>query len=106
MKTAIAIFMTLHGLIHLLGFLKAYQFANIEELKLPISKTAGIFWLISFILIISAVNLYLAENSLYLGLGFSAILISQVMIIGAWDDAKFGTIPNIIYGVLLLISMQ
>ncbi|MEQ8526113.1 hypothetical protein [Gracilimonas sp.] len=106
MKTAIAIFMTLHGLIHLLGFLKAYQFADFGELKLPVSKTAGTFWLISFILIISAVNLYMAENSLYLGLGFSAILISQVMIIGAWDDAKYGTIPNIIFGVLLLLSFN
>lgn len=27
-----------HGLIHLLGFVKAYGFADIKELTLPISK--------------------------------------------------------------------
>ena len=106
MKTAIAIFMTIHGLIHLLGFVKAFKLAEIKDFKMPISKLAGIFWLVSFLLITSAEILYLSGNSIYLGLGFTAILISQIMIIGAWNDAKFGTIPNIIFGILLLLSMQ
>ncbi|WP_428235323.1 hypothetical protein [Gracilimonas sp.] len=106
MKTAFAIFMTIHGLIHLLGFLKAFQLADIKDFKRPISRQAGIFWMISFILVISAVNLYLAGNSYYIGFGFTAILISQVLIIGAWDDAKYGTIPNIIFAILLLLSFQ
>ena len=106
MKTAFAIFMTIHGLIHLLGFLKAFQLAEIKDFKQPISKRAGIFWMITSILVISAVNLYLAGNSYYIGLGFTAILISQILIISSWQDAKFGTIPNIIFGILLLLAFS
>ncbi|MGN8224646.1 hypothetical protein [Gracilimonas sp. BCB1] len=106
MKTAFAIFMTMHGLIHLLGFLKAFQLVDIKDFKQPISKQAGVFWMISSILVISAVNLYLAGNSYYIGFGFTAILISQILITGTWEDAKYGTIPNILFGILLLLSFQ
>jgi hypothetical protein len=106
MKTGIVIFMTLHGLIHLMGFLKGFNLAKIEQLKVPISKPAGMVWLISFVLFAATVNLYLADISYYLGTGFTGILLSQVLIIQSWKDAKFGTLPNILFGVLLLISIS
>lgn len=105
MKTAIAIFMTIHGLIHLLGFLKAYNLAELKDLKLSISKKAGLLWLLSFALFTATVNLYIAGSYYYIGMGFTGILISQVLIIQSWEDAKFGSIPNILLGILLLISL-
>lgn len=105
MKTAIAIFMTIHGLIHLLGFLKAYNLTELKDLKLSISKKAGLLWLLSFVLFAATVNLYIAGSYYYIGTGFTGILFSQVLILRSWEDAKFGTIPNIIFGIILLTSL-
>jgi len=106
MKIAILIFMSIHGIIHLLGFLKGFELAKIEQLNVPISKPAGIAWLVSFILFAITVNLYVADVSSYLGTGFAGILISQVLIIQSWKDAKFGTLPNVLFAILLLISIS
>jgi len=37
----------LHSGIHLLGFLKAYDFVTIEQLTKPINKTTGMLWLMA-----------------------------------------------------------
>jgi hypothetical protein len=38
MKTAIIVIILLHGLIHLMGFVKSFGLADISELTLPISS--------------------------------------------------------------------
>lgn len=106
MKTGIVIFMAIHGLIHLMGFLKGFQLANIQQLKVPISKPAALAWLISFLLFATTVNLYLSDISYYLGTGFTGILVSQILIIQSWEDAKFGTLPNLLFAILLLVSIS
>ena len=40
-----AFVMLAHGLIHLMGFTKAFGFADIEQLTQDISRPAGLFWL-------------------------------------------------------------
>ncbi len=104
MKTAIAIFMTVHGIIHLLGFLKAFNFIKLKGLNMPISKPAGIVWLLSFVLFAATVNLFISGNGYYVGVGFTGVLFSQVVIIQSWKEAKYGTVPNIIFALLLLVS--
>jgi len=105
MKTAFIIFMVLHGLIHLLGFLKAFELAKVKELKMPITKASGIIWLITSILFIITVTLYLLNTGLYLGFGVSGVILSQTLIWRDWEDAKYGTIPNLIFGTVLFLSI-
>lgn len=105
MKTAIALLIIIHGFIHLLGFFKAFQIAEIEELKQPISKINGVVWLTAFLIFAVTAVLYLAEIQGWGWLGIPGILLSQALIIQYWQDAKFGAIPNIFLALLIVFSL-
>lgn len=85
-----------HALIHLLGFLKAFQLAEINQLTQSISKPMGILWLIALILFFAAAIQLISNNDLWWITALAAVILSQVLIILFWQDAKFGTIANII----------
>jgi hypothetical protein len=104
MKTALAIFVALHGLIHFMGFFKAFRLAEISELTKPISKSAGILWLIAGILFISvATFLFLGKDWWWMA-AIPAIILSQALIIQAWQDARFGTIANVIIAIAATLA--
>ncbi len=105
MKTAFIIFMVLHGLIHLLGFLKAFDVAEVKELRMPITKASGVIWLITALLFILTATLYTFNSGLYLGLGVCGVTLSQALIWRDWQDAKYGSIPNLIFGIALFLSL-
>jgi hypothetical protein len=105
MKIIIAVIILFHGLIHATGFLKAFGLAEVEELKMPVTKPSGIIWLITSIVFITTAVFYLADSYFYIGLGVSGITLSQTLILRDWKDAKYGTIPNIILGIILLVSL-
>lgn len=105
MQIAIALLMVFHGFIHLLGFLKAFQIAEMEELKQPVTKQRGIFWLTAFILFLITAILYITQLWFWMIFAIISALLSQSLIITAWDDAKFGTIPNIFLILLLVLSI-
>ncbi|MEX2478574.1 MAG: hypothetical protein WD357_09070 [Gracilimonas sp.] len=105
METAFAIFIVIHGLIHMLGVLKAFEFAKIEEFKIPINKVSGIIWLLTSFILIATAIFYLAGSSLYIGLGVTGVTLSQALIWQDWKDAKYGSIPNTILGIALLLSL-
>jgi hypothetical protein len=94
----------LHGLIHLMGFVKSFHLAEVSQLEQDISKPAGIFWLIATILfILTAISLLLIKEGWWIT-GFIAVIISQVLIVLYWSDARYGTIPNLIIMVPIIIS--
>ncbi len=105
MKTAFALFILIHGLIHLPGFLKAFELAKVEELKMPINKASGMIWLLTSFLFIAMAILYLGNSPYYIGVGVSGVTLSQTLIWKDWKEAKFGTIPNIIFGLFLFLSI-
>jgi hypothetical protein len=86
----------LHGLIHLLGFAKAFSLAPVEQLQLPISKSSGLLWLIASLLLVLTAILQFRDSSSWPLWAFGAIVISQFLILLSWQDAKWGTIANLI----------
>ena len=104
MKWIVFVVAVLHGLIHLLGFVKGFQLAEVHNLQSQISKTTGLFWLLAFILFGFAGGLFLLNKSLWMYLAGAALIISTIVIIQQWHDAKFGMIPNIIILFALLFS--
>lgn len=105
MKITFLIIVLLHGLIHLLGFVKGFQLKEVKELTLPISKPLGVVWLTATTLFLAYGVLHFL-NSRYAWLsGLVAVVISQALIILFWKEAKFGTIPNVIILVVSLISL-
>ncbi|NER16594.1 DUF6544 family protein [Spongiivirga citrea] len=104
MKYVFSFLVLLHGLIHFMGFAKAFHFAKIEQLTKDISKPTGVLWLITGVLFIVAMLLYLFKNDFWAVLAILATIVSQIIIFFFWKDAKFGTIANFIILVVSIIS--
>ena len=95
-KSVFTSIIIIHGLIHLMGFVKAYDLAEINQLSHEIGKPAGILWLASAMLFITTAAVYLLKYDWWWMAVIPPLLFSQVLIIMSWQDAKFGTIANII----------
>jgi hypothetical protein len=96
MKYIFAAIILIHGLIHFMGFAKAFGYGDITQLTKDISKPAGSFWFVTAILFAVAVILFLLKKESWPMIAIAAAIISQVLIITVWKDAKFGTLANII----------
>ena len=105
MKIAFFILLSLHGLIHLMGFLKAFGFAEIPQLSQNFSKPQGIVWLAVALTFITIGILFLLKNNLWYWIAIAAVVVSQVLIIVNWQDAKFGTFANLIVLIVALLAM-
>jgi hypothetical protein len=96
LKFIFAFIVIVHGLIHLMGFAKAFKYAEINQLTQPISKTTGLFWLFATLLFLASAALFLFKIDYWWVIASVAVLVSQFLIINNWHDAKAGTIANII----------
>lgn len=101
MKYLFSFLMLGHGLIHLMGFAKAFALANIPSLSKHISKPIGLLWLLATLLFIAVITFFLLHKNYWVFFAFAAIILSQILICMYWTDAKAGTVANII--VLLVI---
>jgi len=102
MRFLLAFILLVHGLIHLMGFAKAFGLAEIPQLSQGISKPMGLFWLLTMILFMLSAVFFLLRKEWWFGPAIMAVIFSQLLIIGGWHDAKFGTIANVI---ILLTSL-
>ncbi len=96
LRIVFLVIVTLHTLIHLMGFVKAFQWVDIPQLTQPIAKPAGMLWLLATVLFLAGTMCYLFKMDSWWMVMLAAVLLSQVLIIGSWQDAKFGTIANVI----------
>ncbi len=92
----------LHGLIHLMGFVKAFQFAAMDALSSHITRPQGMLWLLACLLFLVTSIALLDSWAVWWMFSMAAISLSQFLIFRFWQDAKFGTIANVI---ILLITI-
>ncbi|MCX6305026.1 MAG: hypothetical protein NT040_08665 [Bacteroidetes bacterium] len=104
MKIFLFIILVFHGLIHLMGFVKAFNLAEIDQLTQPITRTSGVFWLLTMALLAVAAILLLSGKGIWWMPATLAILFSQVLVIQSWQDAKFGTAINVVLLVAVIIG--
>ncbi len=100
LRILFALIVLLHGLIHFLGFVKAFEFAKISQLSQSISKPTGLVWLFAGLLFGVSVIAFLFKKDLWWTFGLAAVVLSQILIFLHWQDAKFGSVANLI--VLLI----
>ncbi len=105
LKYIFAILVFLHGLIHALGFARAFGYVNITQLTKEISKPAGLVWFISAILFIAVAVLFLLKKEAWPVIAIVAAVISQILIIAAWRDARFGIIANLIIFLIAVTAL-
>lgn len=98
-----------HGLIHLLGAAKGLGWAEVAQLREPISTLGGLAWLVAAVLVIAAGVLIATRGpSWWWAVAGVAAGFSEVVIVTSWNDAKVGTVANVIltlaalYGFLSL----
>lgn len=99
MKIVIAALLVIHGLIHTLGFLKAFGLAQPAQLQAAISQATGFAWIIVAVLFLASGGMVLAGGQWWWLPAALGLVTSQILIFSTWNDAKAGTIVN---GILLL----
>jgi len=104
-KIIFTIIIILHGLIHILGFAKAFNLAKLEQLSIAISRPVGALWLLSVALFALTAFLFATNKSWWWMMALATVVLSQMLIILSWSDAKFGTLPNIIIVVVAAVSI-
>ena len=102
MRWIFAVLLLVHGLIHFMGFAKAFGYAELPQLTQPLSREMGLLWLAAGLLVVAAaVTLAASPRSVWI-VGAVALLISQAVILSAWRDAWAGTAGNIL--LLLVVA--
>lgn len=104
-KIIFTIFILIHGVIHMLGFVKAFNIAKVEQLLLPISRPVGVLWLVTAAGFAFSAILFTGGKSWWGFVAIPAVALSQILIFLSWSDAKFGTIPNLIILFAAVVSI-
>jgi hypothetical protein len=102
MRIFVVLLLALHGLLHLLGFLKSWDLAALPALSgktlLPLSsvgtRALGLAWLAAAIVLVLAASLRLLKHDAWWTLAGFGVVLSQTLICFQWQDAKAGTAAN------------
>ena len=106
MAVVFAVVLVVHGLIHLLGFAKAFGLADLPQLTQPIAHWLGVVWLLAAVLFVAAAAALFMWPRGWWMLGACAVVVSMLVIASSWADAKFGAIANLIILVGVLIGFM
>ncbi len=88
--------LVVHGLIHLMGFAKAFGYAELPQLTQPISRAWGAAWLVAAILTLASATALGFGARRFWAIGAVALVVSQVVIVSSWRDAWAGSIANLV----------
>ncbi len=102
-KLALLVLLCIHGLIHLMGLAKAFAWAELPQLTLPISPARGVVWGAVCALFVAAALLRGLDHPAWWIPALVGVLVSQGLIALAWSDAKAGTVANVL---ILLAAVQ
>ena len=104
LKFLLGFIILIHGLVHFIGFSKAFNYGNITQLTKEITKPIGTLWILTAFLFIVTAILLLTKKDTWMVFGLVAVIISQLIIFAVWNDAKFGTFANVIILVAILLN--
>lgn len=100
----LAIIIFIHGLLHLMGYSKAFQYSGIKHIKAHISRPIGILWIMGCLFFIATGVLFLLNNDYWQIAGIVSIVLSQIVIIIGWKNARYGTIVNLLILTAIIIT--
>ncbi|MBP6795489.1 MAG: hypothetical protein KA143_10560 [Saprospiraceae bacterium] len=104
MKYLFFVLIVIHAVIHTIGFSNAFNLARFDQFAQTISRTAGVIWFLSFVLLFLTGILFWLEVEMWWVVSVIAVVLSQYLIVSFWADAKWGTIPNILIFVFTTIQ--
>jgi len=104
LRLLLVILLFVHGFVHLIGFARAFSDKAGQPFTTTIGPAQGIAWLVACILFTAAALLLLSTDLPWWLPAAAALLLSQVLVIGTWADARWGTIANVIIGLVVIGS--
>jgi len=104
LRVLLLILLALHGSIHLMGFSKSINPESFSQLKQSATAFQGILWLITTILFLGAAVLFLFHKHFWWLIALAAVVLSQYLVIIFWNEAKFGTIANILIILAIIVG--
>lgn len=113
MRIALILLLALHGLIHLLGFLRWSRLRRVPGLSghtlVPLSASGqrayGLLWFATMLVLLAAAALYAGRHAWWSGTALAGVLLSQCLIVFAWHDARLGTIANALLVISALVGL-
>jgi len=111
-KLLLAALLILHGLIHLIGFtagagiadIKGYSGKSVIAMGYTSARIVPYTWLLVCIIFLFSAALYLLGKHTWYIPAIGALVLSQLLIILYWQDAKAGTLANIIVAVVVVFA--
>lgn len=95
-KIFLAAILFIHGIIHLIGFMRAFAPEKVKIEGRPVGKAIGLLWMLAVVMFLTSFGLWLFKSPHWSVVALIAIAVSQFLIITYWKEAKFGTLANII----------
>lgn len=105
MRLVFAAIVILHGLIHFMGPARAFGWAELPQLQLPIPRSIGLLWGIAGLALLATAALHLLGARSWWALALVAVILSQGVILASWSDAKVGTIPNLLILAVVVATL-
>ena len=102
LRIFLLLIIVVHGLIHLMGFVKAFHLARLDQLSRDIAPLTGLAWLTACLFFLATALMFIWQREDWWIVGMLAVVISQVLIFLAWSDARFGSVANLI---ILLVAL-
>ena len=104
MKQLFVLIVLLHGAIHVLGFVKGFNLAEVNSLQSSISKNSAMLWLMVFLLLTMSAAFFVFNKEIWMLFAGAGLLLSTFLILGSWSDAKYGMIPNVMIAIAIVFS--
>ncbi|HEX5948201.1 MAG TPA: hypothetical protein VFZ45_01415 [Actinomycetota bacterium] len=116
MKFVIMALLTVHGLIHAIGFAGAWGLAEIKGVSPvptdivaaqatdPIVRVLGLVWLLALAAFLVAAYLLLVNSPAWRPLALAAVLVSTVPVALWWQNAFLGTLVNTLVVAAVLLG--
>ncbi len=104
LRIAIVLLLFVHGVIHAMGVAKGFGLAELPQLTLPISRGWAVAWGLCAVLLVAAAGARLVAAPGWWMLAAPGLVLSQVVVIAYWRDARFGTIANLMIALPVLVG--
>lgn len=105
LRILLVVLLVFHGVVHFTGLARAFLPAHVPIFKTYINKSTGLDWALAGTFFILSGLLLLLNNEYWWGVAGIAILISQILIVFNWHDARFGTVANVILAIAVYFGM-
>ena len=95
-RWTVGLIVVAHGLVHLMGVVEGFGWADVSQLTEPISAWMGAAWIGAAVMAVAAGVMMLAGARGWWAVAAVAAVVSQAVIVTSWTDAKAGTAANVL----------